>query len=172
MRQRIITLADGTRIVVRPIRRDDKAELERGLTRLSKETVHKRFLAAKPRFSAGELRYLTEVDGVNHIALVAIEASWPHRLVGTARAVRLHDAPDTAEWAIVVADHLQGKGLGSRMIEMLADAARENGISRFTATMLTDNAPVHRLLARVTDRLRHEEWSSGGVHEVSGQLAA
>lgn len=171
MFMRPLTLANGLRVLVRPIRPDDKAELQRGLTRLSADTVYKRFLAAKPRLSASELRYFTEVDGVNHIALVAVELHFPHRIVATARAVRLHDRPDTAEWAIVVADPLQGLGLGGLMIEMLADQAKRVGIRRFTATMLTDNEPVHRLLARVAERLESDE-RHGAVHEVVVGLAA
>ena len=168
---RTVTLANGLRVLIRPIRADDKAELQRGLKRLSAETVYRRFLAAKPRLTSSELRYFTEVDNHDHIALVAVELHFPHRIVGVARAVRLPDEPDLAEWAIVIADPLQGLGLGSRMIEMLADAAKSVGIRRFTATMLTDNEPVHRLLARITDRLERDV-SHGTTHEVVVGLAA
>src|SRR3954470_517029 len=106
-------LADGFQVLIPPIHADDKAELQRGLKQLSLETVHKRFLAAKPRLSSAELKYFTEVDGVNHIALVAVSVQTGH-IVAVARAVRLLDHPDTAEWAIVVADDLQAKGLGSK----------------------------------------------------------
>lgn len=170
-RIRTATLANGLRVLIRPIRPEDKAELQRGLARLSEETIRRRFLAAKPRLSSSELRYFTEVDNRDHIALVAVETHFPHRIVGVARAVRLKDEPDLAEWAIVIADPLQGLGLGSRMIELLADAAKEVGIRRFTATMLTDNEPVHRLLARITDRLERDE-RHGATHEVVIALAA
>src|SRR4051794_31133593 len=99
-------LANGQQVLIRPIHPDDKWQLQDGLKRLSLETVHRRFLAAKPRFSSSELRYLTEVDGVNHIALVAI-AVGTGRLVASARAVRDPDDPECAEWAVVVADPLQ-----------------------------------------------------------------
>lgn len=168
---RTITLANGLRVLIRPIRPDDKAELQRGLKRLSEETIRRRFLAAKPRLTTSELRYFTEVDSHDHIALVAVELHFPYRIVGVARAVRMKDEPDLAEWAIVIADPLQGLGLGSRMIEMLADAAKRVGIRRFTATMLTDNEPVHRLLARITDRLERDE-RHGATHEVVVGLAA
>jgi RimJ/RimL family protein N-acetyltransferase len=166
-----ITLANGLRVLIRPIRPDDKAELQRGMGRLSQETLYRRFLAAKPRLTSSELRYFTEVDNHDHIALVAVELHFPHRIMGVARAVRDLHEPDLAEWAIVIADPLQGMGLGSRMIEMLADAAKGVGIRRFTATMLTDNEPVHRLLARITDRLERDE-RHGATHEVVVGLAA
>ena len=118
------TLPDGTRILLRPIEAGDKARLSVALGRLSQETIRRRFLAAKPRFSSGELRYLTEVDGHNHIALVAVLADDPETLVGVARCVRLPEHPETAEFAIVVADAFQGRGLGTLLARELATPAR------------------------------------------------
>jgi hypothetical protein len=96
-------LRGGTRVLIRPIAPEDKACLADGLRRLSAETIRRRFLAAKPRFSSSELRYLTEVDGVNHIALVAMDADAPGQLIGVARCVRLPDRPDFA--ATILADN-------------------------------------------------------------------
>ena len=53
-------LRGGTNVLIRPIEPADKPRLEEGLRRLSNETIRKRFLAAKPRFSRSELRYLTQ----------------------------------------------------------------------------------------------------------------
>ena len=100
--------------VIRPIEPGDKELLVNGLRQLSEESIRKRFLAAKPRFTTAELRYLTEVDGVNHIALVAVLEDDPDQLVAVARCVRLPDRPGTAEMAIVVGDPWQGQGLGTR----------------------------------------------------------
>ena len=86
------SLPDGTRILLRPIEAADKARISAALGRLSQETIRRRFLAAKPRFSTSELRYLTEVDGHNHLALAAVLADDPETLVGVARCVRLSDA--------------------------------------------------------------------------------
>lgn len=165
------TLTNGYRVLIRPIRPDDKAELQRGLQRLSLETIHKRFLTAKPRFTWAELRYLTEVDGVDHIALAAVELTFPHRIVGVARAVRLPDEPDTAEWAILVADFLQGKRLGTRLVRALADAATRQGIRRFTAVMQEDNEPVARLLQHAEFVLERDEHHHG-LREVVARIAA
>jgi RimJ/RimL family protein N-acetyltransferase len=157
-------LSDGQQMWIRPIQPDDKCGLQEGLRKLSLETVHRRFLAAKPSFSSSELRYLTEVDGVNHIALVAVNVT-TGRLVAVARAVRLDDDPETAEWAIVVADPLQGKGLGTHLIESLVDEARKHGIHRFTATMLGDNPAVAALLRKVSARFERDVIS-GGFREI------
>ena len=167
----VFSLTDGTRVRLRPIRPDDKDLLAAGLTQLSQETVRRRFMAAKPRFSSSELRYLTEVDGVNHIALVAEPVEGPPRIYAVARAIRLPDQPDTAEWAIVVADPLQGKGLGRLLAHAIAGEAQQVGIRRFSATMLGDNVAVHRLLGTIADRFERDEIHNG-VRQVLVDLAA
>ena len=155
---------------IRPIAPDDKELLARGLSQLSLESIRKRFLAAKPRFTAPELRYLTEVDGVNHIALVAVLAGDPDQLVAVARCVRLPDRPDTAEMAVVVGDPFQGQGVGRAITNVLADAAVEAGIRRFAATMAGDNEAARRLMHTFARRL-DEGRISGGVREVLVELA-
>ena len=165
------TLPDGTQILIRPIQPSDKARLSAALGRLSRETIQRRFLAAKPKLSSSELRYLTEVDGVSHIALVAVLAAAPDSIVAVARCVRIPDARDTAEFAIVVGDPLQGRGLGSLLARELATAARSSGIRRFSATMAGENVAVRRLIAHFTDTLEHEHVDHG-VREVVVRLAA
>jgi RimJ/RimL family protein N-acetyltransferase len=167
----LYTLPSGSRVLVRPIAADDKDKLARGLRQLSEESIRKRFLASKPRFSSAELRYLTEVDGIKHIALVAVLEDDPDQLVAVARCVRLPDRPDTAEMAIVVGDPWQNQGLGRALATALADEARAVGIRRFAATMLGDNEPARRLMRTFARRLE-EGAISGGVREVVVELAA
>jgi len=143
-----------------------------GLRRLSDESVQRRFLTPKRSFSRAELRYLTEVDGRDHVALVAEHPSAPvRRLIAVARFVRLAEDPHAAEVAITVADDWQGRGLGSMLSEQLAAEARRLGIHRFTATMAADNRPAHRLMARLTDHLEQHHVGSG-VDELVLDIAA
>jgi RimJ/RimL family protein N-acetyltransferase len=165
------SLADGTRVVLRPIEPADKPRLSRALGRLSQETIRRRFLAAKPRLTSSELRYLTEVDGRNHVAIVAVLADEPDEIAGVARCVRLPDRPDTAEFAIVVGDTRQGRGLGTLLARTLADEARAVGLTRFAASMLEDNLPVRRLMRTITVSLESERVAAG-VREVVGSIAA
>jgi RimJ/RimL family protein N-acetyltransferase len=165
------TLPDGTQILIRPIAATDKVRLSVALGRLSQRAIRQRFLAAKPRLTSAELRYLTEVDGHDHIALVAVPADDPESIVAVARCVRFPDAPDTAEFAIVVGDPLQGRGLGSLLARELATAARAAGIRRFSATMAGENVAVRRLIAHFTRTLEHDH-TADGVREVVVTLAA
>jgi RimJ/RimL family protein N-acetyltransferase len=167
----VYALSDGTPVLIRPIAAADKERLSLALARLSAETIHRRFLGSKPRLSSSELRYLTEVDGHNHIALVATLADDPDSIVAVARCVRLPDAPDTADFAIAVGDPLQGRGLGSLLARELAITARAAGIRRFSATMYSDNLAVRRLIRHFTATLEHEHVKDG-LREVLIELAA
>jgi GNAT superfamily N-acetyltransferase len=166
MQRMLLTLLDGTTVFVRPIAPEDKPLLVEGLRRLSPETVYRRFMSPKTSFTDAELRYLTEVDGHDHIALVAITGD---TLVAVARCVRV--APDTADMAIVVGDPWQGLGLGRQLARLLAMAAAAHGVKRFAGTMLADNAPALRIIKGVGTGFEVDELAHG-VREVVTRLAA
>ena len=157
-------------ILFRHIRPDDKGRLATGLARLSPETRQKRFLMPKPRFSSSELRYLTEIDGFDHVAIVAVSAEDPDVFYAVARFVRLREDPETAEAAIVVGDPFQGQGLGRELGRRRADEARERGVKRFTATLLSENEAAQRLFASISERL--EQRSDSGLREIVAEIAA
>jgi RimJ/RimL family protein N-acetyltransferase len=165
------TLRDGTAVEIRPIRADDKARLAAGHARLSAESQRRRYLAAKPRLTAADLRDHTEIDGHDHVALVAVLADQPHQLVAVGRFVRLQEDPEAAEFAIVVGDELQGQGLGGRLAELLAQQAVTGGVKRFTATTEVDNEPAQRLIARISNHLSYDH-STGPLREIAAELAA
>jgi GNAT superfamily N-acetyltransferase len=167
----IVHLTDGTALEVRPIRPSDKEALAAGHVRLSPESVQKRFLSAKPTLSRAELRYLTEVDGDVHHALVAVDPSHPDEIVAVGRYVRLPGDPATADAAIVVCDDMQGKGLGKQLAVMLADAARAHGVTRFSADIMSDNEPALKLMQTIDSRLT-DGGHDHGVHSVIASLAA
>jgi RimJ/RimL family protein N-acetyltransferase len=159
-------------VLIRPIRPNDKGLLADGLRRLSPESVQRRFLTPKRSFSRTELRYLTEVDGRDHVALVVEHPADPvRRLIAVARFVRLQDDPEAADVAFTVADDWQARGLGSLLGKHLAHAARNRDIRRFTATMASDNVPAHRLMSKLTAHLE-QQHVGGGVDELVLDLAA
>jgi RimJ/RimL family protein N-acetyltransferase len=164
------TLADGKQVLVRPIEAGDKGVLAKAFARLSPESARLRFLGPKPRLTTAELRYLTEIDGADHVAVVAVMEDRPEVVVGVGRFVRLAGDPQAAEVAVVVGDPWQGQGLGRHLGLVLADLARERGVQRFTATMLSDNIPAHRLFARISERLATTHHD--GVAELVAELAA
>ena len=81
------TLRDGQRLQIRRLTPEDAPVVERAFARLSEESRRLRFLTSKPRLTRSELRYLTEVDGHQHEALVAVDPV-TRQGVGIARFVR------------------------------------------------------------------------------------
>ena len=166
-----VTLADGTRAWIRPIRPGDKARLAKAFSLLSDETRTRRFLGPKPQLSPRELRYLTEVDGCDHVALIAVHAERPEWVLGVGRFVRDPQRPDTAEFAIVVGDAYQRRGLGRTLSARLVAAARERRIRRFTAWTQADNVPAQRLTNSIAQHLTYVSRGPG-TREVTVDLAA
>jgi RimJ/RimL family protein N-acetyltransferase len=166
-----VRLRSGREVAIRPIRGDDGERLEASHGRLSAESRYRRFLATKPRLTGEEIRYLTEVDHRDHVALIATPAGDPELIIGVGRFVRDREDPASAEFAIVVGDPYQGEGLATELLSRLAGAALERGIARFTATVLADNEAVHRLLRRLAGQFA-EQRRSGSVDELTVDLAA
>jgi RimJ/RimL family protein N-acetyltransferase len=160
--------AEVPELLLRRIAPADKDGLVAGLGRLSERSVYQRFLSPKPRLTSSELAYLTEVDFQDHYALVAVLAAAPSVIVGVGRWVRGQEARGDAEIAIVIADDLQGRGVGTALGGALAEAAIARGVERFTASMLPSNTAAHRLFAKLSSRMQitHDR----GVDEMVAPL--
>jgi acetyltransferase len=100
------------------------------------------------------LARFTQVDYDRELALVALAAT-PRgtNIVGVARYVTTPDA-ETAEFAVVVADELQGKGTGHGLMRLLVNAARKRGLKRLIGYVLAVNAPMLKLMAAMGFEVR------------------
>jgi len=140
------TLRDGSDILVRTIRPEDKAALTREFQALSSETRHQRFLAGIATLTESQLKYFTEVDHVDHEAWIALDPAAPvPTILGVARYVRLKGSPHIAEVAIVVVDAYQGRGLGSLLLALVSRSAAQQGIETFRAWTFEFNARMVRI---------------------------
>ena len=161
-----IRLATDPRVLIRPIRADDGERLRDSHARLSPESRYRRFLAAKPYLSGADARYLVELDGCDHYALVATLPELDDEpIVAVARYIRAPENREVAELAIVVNDDFQKQGMGAELVQRLAQAAVSRGITRFRATMLADNVGIQRLLAGLADG-PIERRRLGGLSEM------
>jgi RimJ/RimL family protein N-acetyltransferase len=167
----LVRLRSGRNILIRPIRPDDGPRLSAAYDRLSEKSRYRRFLSSKPYLSARDVRYLVEVDGSSHVALVATGADDRGLLLGVGRFVRLQDDPGAAEFAVVVGDPFQGEGIATELLERLADIATRQGIARFRATVLADNQPAQRLVRRLARR-QPRTRRRAGVDEFEIELVA
>lgn len=160
-------LPDGTRVLIRSLTAADGDELKRGLEHLSPESAYRRFLGTAPTFNATTLRYLTDVDHVNHEALGAADPATGHG-IGIARFVRSAAEPTHAEIALAIADDWQHRGLGTLLMHALADRARAVGITAFTGLVLADNVGMLKLFERVGPTAHHP--AGAGTVEVVTEL--
>jgi RimJ/RimL family protein N-acetyltransferase len=164
------TLNDGRKVAIRPIGPDDHERLRASHARLSPESRYRRFLATKPELTSADARYLVEIDGSDHLALVATLPDEPDEpIVAVARYIRLPDDPAAAEFAIVVGDDYQRQGLAGELMKRLADAAVARGVKRFRATMLADNIAIQRVTAKLAARPL-ERRQRGSLSEVEIEL--
>lgn len=125
------------------MRPEDRAAIQAAFGQLSEQTVYHRFFQAKRQLTDTELRYLTELDYRDHVALVAeIEGQdGEPEGIGVGRFVRVQGAgaEDHAEVAFTVLDPHQGRGVATLLLEHLARIARELGYRVFEAEVLPDN---------------------------------
>jgi RimJ/RimL family protein N-acetyltransferase len=162
------TLRDGTRVRIRQVSPGDRAEFVESFDKLSTRSRYLRFHTAMEELSDAQLDYLTQVDQVDHVAWVAIDLDDPDRPgIGVARFVRLDDEPHVAEAAVTVLDAYQGRGLGTLLLRVLADAARARDIDVFRAYVLGENRPMLSVLDRLgpTSRARQD-----GVYQIDVDL--
>jgi GNAT superfamily N-acetyltransferase len=133
-----LRLHDGRTARIRPISPSDGEALVRFHDGLTSETTRMRFFALHAHLTPGEVERFTHVDHHDREAFVALDGS---DVVAVGRFDCL-PGTDDAEVAFVVADGWQGEGVGTHLLEELADRARAEGVTRFVADTLAEN---HRM---------------------------
>jgi RimJ/RimL family protein N-acetyltransferase len=143
--ERITTLRDGTRVLLREARPEDAPLVRMGFEQLSDRSRQFRFLRVMPRLSDDDLSFLAGAEANEVIGALDLGGPAP-RPVGMARYVRLPARSDTAEVAITVVDSHQGRGLGTLLFGCLAWQAERVGLRGFVALVHHGNVQMRRLL--------------------------
>ena len=135
-----VALRDGRTVLVRPVLPPDAAMHRAFVRAMSPTTRRYRFHGVVSDLPDAVLRYLTEVDYVDHLALVGeVDDASGARQVAEARWVRRADEPDSADFAIAIADDYQRSGLGNALLEALQRSAAARGIVRLRGHVLRIN---------------------------------
>ncbi len=142
-------LADGTDLVIRPIRPED-AEIEQEFVRnLSEEARYFRFMNSVQELSEAMLVRFTQIDYSREMALVAVaEESGREVELGVTRFAINPDG-ESCDFALVIADRMRGKGLGHKLMTALMDAARSKGLKLMEGEVLKSNASMLKLMQRL-----------------------
>ncbi|BAU47657.1 acetyl-CoA synthetase [Sulfurifustis variabilis] len=144
-----LQLPDGTDIVIRPIRPED-AEIEQTFVRkLSSRSKYFRFMQTLRELTPEMLVRFTQIDYDRELALIAVTRQDGHDVeIGVTRYV-LNPDGESGEFALVVADEWQAKGIGSRLLGALIDAARSRGLRSIDGEVLEENAPMLHLVRKL-----------------------
>ena len=148
-----VVLSDGLVAHVRPIRPDDIEGLHAFHASQSEESIYLRFFAPIKRLSDKDVHRFTHVDYDDRVALVVIIKD---RIAGIGRYDRIKSGAPVAEVAFNVSDAEQGRGIGSVLLEHLADIGRESGITRFIADVLPQNRKMISVFKDAGYEVSHE----------------
>jgi|SRR5215212_4058285 GNAT superfamily N-acetyltransferase len=158
----VLTLRDGACVPVREIRAEDAGALQRLVARSSERSIELRFFGPLKELSEERARRFAEVDGVDRFALVALDPEDEGELVAVVR-YELEAGTDGAEYAALVEDRFQGRGLGIGLTRQLIEAARERGLKRLHALVMRENKSMLSLL-RSLELPEHARWENGLEH--------
>ncbi len=143
-----LELADGAVLRIRPITRADGPLIAAGMAALSDRSLFLRFHTLVRVLTDAQLDYLTDLDYRDHFAWGAGILEGDDEVpAGIARYVRDPERPERAEAAVTVVDAWQARGIGTLLLEALADSATHNGIEVFTAYVLSENRDMLELFA-------------------------
>ncbi|MEV6346128.1 GNAT family N-acetyltransferase [Actinoplanes sp. NPDC051851] len=156
-----VLLADGSAVHLRRIRPEDADAIVDFHSRMSDRTRYLRYFSPYPRIPERDLHRFVNVDHRDREAFVTVDPDG--RITSVGRYERLGpDSPD-AEVAFVVEDAHQGRGIGSVLLEHLADAARVHGITRFVAEVLPENNGMLRVFGDTGYQVQRR-YADGVVH--------
>ncbi len=142
-------LADGTDLTIRPIRPEDADLVKRFVHDLSDESKYFRFMNSVHELTETMLVRFTQLDYSREMALIAVREDAEGEVeLGVARYAINPDG-DTCEFALVVADNMQGKGLGQKLMVSLMESARAKGLTVIEGEVLSNNHNMLKLMTRL-----------------------
>ncbi|MDE3738826.1 MULTISPECIES: GNAT family N-acetyltransferase [Pseudomonas] len=156
-------LEDGTHVLIRPLRPEDREREVEFIRNLSPETRHFRFLCAIKEASPALLERLMDVDYQRRMAFVALVHQDGKLVeVGICRYADTAE-PGQCECAVTVADGWQERGLGAVLMRHLIQAARENGFKEMYSMDAAANAPMHALARELGFQCNRDPQDSAQV---------
>ena len=168
-KDRKLTLPDGVVVPVRPIRPDDAPALQRLYGRLSEQSIRLRFFHSMENLSDQKAKDFAQVDGINRYALVALDPEQQEEIIAVVRFSR-EGSTAKAEYAALVEDDWQGRGVGLGLTRQLIDEALEREIRYLYGLVMPENRGVLKLLRSLD--LPEREIRSGGLKYVEVELVA
>ena len=140
-------LSDGTLVTIRPIRPEDAEAEQEFVKNLSEQTRYMRFFAPIRELTPQMLSRFTQIDYDREMAFIAMTTEKGREIeLGVTRYV-VDASGESCEFAIVIADEWQHKGLGAKLMLYLMESAREKGVKKMWGDVLAANAPMLDLMS-------------------------
>jgi acetyltransferase len=140
------SLRDGTPLTLRPMRPDDAAALGTMLRALGPASCRRRFHGTVKVTSPGWLARMTQINPQREWALVLVHTQGGLEQIVAEARLCLGAEPGRAEFALVVAEGWQGRGIGRRVVHALIEAAAQRGVQRLHGDVLAENLPMLALM--------------------------
>ncbi|NUL33766.1 GNAT family N-acetyltransferase [Streptomyces lunaelactis] len=141
-----ITLTDGTSTRTREVTPDDLGPIQALHRRCSQGSRALRYHTGKPELSPAGWRLLSDPE--RGTTLVTTTAECRDRIIAMTNVMRT-DRPGVGEFAVLVEDEWQSKGLGTALAAHAADVARRDGHHTLTAAVAAVNIPMLHVLERL-----------------------
>ena len=156
---------DGEPVTVRPAKPVDDRRIQEHFYNQHKSDIYSRFFQTKTKFVRDDMERMFQIDYVKDLTLLAVSGEFGFGKVVAVAEYLLDPATNMAEVAFSVDKAWQGKGLGKILMQKLAGAARENGISGLTAYILPGNQGMIRLFKTMPYKVK--TFYDGDVIELS-----
>ncbi|MFX1263496.1 MAG: GNAT family N-acetyltransferase [Promethearchaeota archaeon] len=168
--RRELQLKDGTPVLIRMYEPDDIDEVREGLKKISDSSFYLRFMTSLGKLPDAQLKKLKRIDQDHHLAICAFDISQdPMVGIGIARYVCCEGEPEVAEAAVTVIDEFQNRGLGTQLLQALAELADANGIQHLRAHVLSNNTPILTIAERAGAQIQHYD---GAVLQIDLPVSA
>jgi len=157
-------------VTIRPIRPEDEPLMVKFHKTLSDRSVYLRYfgiLSLEKRIMHERLRRVCFIDYDREMALVVDlrNRDGSHRILGVGRLIKEH-AKNEAEFAILISDAWQGKGLGSELLKLLVQIGRKERLQRIVGHISPENATMKRVSEEVGFRLRFDQANNEWFAEI------
>nr|HAT8714854.1 GNAT family N-acetyltransferase [Legionella jordanis] len=162
-------LSDGTEITIRPIRPEDARLEQKFVSHLSAKAKHFRFMGAVQELTPEMLKRTTQIDYEREMALVATQKKQlQEEILGMARYVTNPDL-QSCEFALVIADDWQNKGLGTHLMVCLMEAAKAKNLKLIEGAILANNETMLTLVENLGFTMKQDR-NDPNLKMVSKQL--
>jgi acetyltransferase len=161
----------GEEFVLRPIRPEDEPKMVKFHEKLSEESVYLRYFRSFKLDQRVEHERLTRICYVDYDRTIALVVEYPNKetgeqeIVAVGRLTRLQN-PTDAEFALLVRDDFQGRGVGTQLLQNLLNFGRDEGIQRVVAYMLPENRGMIEISEKLGFKMEREEDMMKAVKEL------